>query len=71
MFGYGEAQQQQQQAQINSMIDQFIEQGRMTNPEDLEILLSLFGISMYESSSKGSGSGISFGDLFSTFRKFT
>jgi len=52
MYGFGEAQQQQQQSQINALMEQFMEGNRLTNPEDMEILLSLFGIPMSSSTTK-------------------
>jgi len=52
IYSFGEAQQQQQQQQINAMMQQFVEENRLTNPEDMEILLSLFGIPMSKSEQK-------------------
>jgi hypothetical protein len=61
LFGFGQAQQAQQQAEINSEIEQFIEQTRLTNPEDVAILMGLLGMNFTTSSSVtkpvGQGSG--------------
>ncbi len=53
--GLGAPQQQQAQNQISANMQKFLEQNRITNPEDIQIILSLLGISnstMSQSSSQ-------------------
>lgn len=59
LFGFGQAQQQLEQQQINAEIQQFIESTRLTNPEDVAILSNLLGMSF--STSKGSSSSLDIG----------
>ena len=44
LFGFGQAQQQLEQQEINAEIEQFIESTRLTNPEDAAILTALLGL---------------------------
>ena len=59
LFGFGQAQQQQQQAEINAEIQRFLEENRLTNPEDVAILSNLLGLSF--ASSKASSSSFNVG----------
>jgi hypothetical protein len=59
LFQFGQAQQQLEQQNINAEIQQFIEQTRLTNPEDAALLSNLLGLSF--STGKGSSSGFDIG----------
>ena len=48
--------QQQEQAEINSAIQKFAEENRLTDPEDMQILMSLLGLGFGTSSSAGTSS---------------
>lgn len=61
LFDFGAAQQAQEQQVINAEIQKFIEETRLTNPEDAQILTALLGLNFSTSSSStspvGRGSG--------------
>ena len=57
VFDLAGAPQRQQQAEINSAIQKFAEENRLTDPEDLQILMALLGMNF----SSGSGSSIGAG----------
>ena len=61
LFDFGRQQQQQEQAQINAEIQQFIEQTRLTNPEDAAILSNLLGLTFATGKSKTSSFGFAGG----------
>jgi hypothetical protein len=52
MYGLGTAEQQQQQAEIEANIQKFAEENRITNPEDLQVILELLGMGYQTSESK-------------------
>lgn len=62
LFAFGQQQQQLEQQQINAEIEKFIEQNRLTNPEDAAIITALLGLdfgttSMRQRSSTDAGGG--------------
>jgi hypothetical protein len=57
VFGFAGQEQQYQQQLIQSNIQQFLESNRITDPEVLNILLSLIGQPMQSSMSSGGGLG--------------
>ena len=61
LFDFGSAQQAQDQRQIDSEIEQFIEQTRLTNPEDVAILTALLGMNFSTASGKSSASSFNVG----------
>lgn len=63
LFDFGAAQQAQQQRVINDQVQRFVEETRLTNPEDVAILTALLGLNFSTSSGEGSGSGFNFGVL--------
>lgn len=54
IYGLTSAEQQQQQAEMNAAIQKFAEENRLTDPEDMQILLTLLGMSYSSAESKGS-----------------
>lgn len=70
MAGVAGTEQQQQQAQINANIQKFAEQNRLTDPEDMEVLLALLGMGYSSATSKTTGAGLGsslLGGLFGGF----
>jgi hypothetical protein len=61
LFNFGAAQQAQQQREIDSEIQTFIEENRLTNPEDVAILTALLGLNFASSSGESSSDSFSFG----------
>jgi len=61
LFELGQQEQQQEQQQINSDIQKFAEENRITSEEDMAILLSLLGMNYSTSSGSSSAWGASFG----------
>lgn len=61
LFSLGQQEQQQQQNTINSQIQKFAEENRITSEEDMAILLALLGMNYSTSSGSSSQSGWSFG----------
>jgi hypothetical protein len=61
LFGFGGAQQQLEQQQINADMQRFIEQTRLTNPEDAQLLLQMLGMSFGTSSGSSSGFDVGIG----------
>ena len=57
VFSFLEPQRQMEQANIQAGIQKFLESQRLTDPEDLQILLSLLGMNYSSSSSSGPGLG--------------
>jgi hypothetical protein len=57
LFGLGSAEQQQRQAMINTEIQRFMEENRLTSEEDMAILLALLGMNYSSGSSSQSGWG--------------
>jgi hypothetical protein len=54
-------QQQQKQNEIDAAMQKFAEQNQITNPDDMNILMSLLGLNYSTSSGKTSGSGFGIG----------
>ena len=61
LFNFGAAQQAQQQREIDSEIQQFVEENRLTNPEDVAILTALLGLNFASSTGKSSSSSFNVG----------
>ncbi len=61
VYGAGALQQQQQQAEINSAIDKWAQENRITDPENMEILMNLLGLNYSQSSTVGKSWGESAG----------
>lgn len=61
LFGFGTAQQQQEQRLIQADIERFAEENRLTDPEDVAILTALLGLNFSTASGKTSSSGFNIG----------
>jgi hypothetical protein len=57
--GFGQQQQAQRQAEINSAVQKFAEENRLTSQEDMAIIMGLLGLNFSTSSGSASSSGIS------------
>ena len=57
IFSFGQAEQAQRQAEINADIQRFMEANRITNPEDIQIILSLLGMSYTTSTGMADSAG--------------
>lgn len=57
LFGFGQAEQTQQQQEITAAIAKFAEEQQITDPENLAVLMSLLGMNFSSSSGSGSSSG--------------
>lgn len=55
LFNLASVPQQQQQAEINAAIQKFAEENQLTDPQNLNVLLSLLGMGMSQSQSTQSG----------------
>ena len=63
LFGLGQKEQLQSQAQIEAAIQKFAQENQITDPENLSILLSLIGMNMNSSSGSSSGPGLGYSML--------
>ena len=61
IFGFGQMEQAQRQAEINADIQRFLEQNRITDPENIQIILSLLGMPYTTSTGTASQSGAGLG----------
>lgn len=61
LFGIGQAQQTQEQAELQNEIAKFAEANRLVDPEDLSIIMALLGLNFSQSSSHGTRSGAKLG----------
>lgn len=59
-YALASTQQQQQQNEIDASMQKFFEENQITNPNDMNILMSLLGLNYSTSSGKSSGSGFGF-----------
>jgi len=59
VFEFQQAEQQQRQSELNAEIERFAAENRITNEEDLAILMSLLGMNFGTSSGSSSGWNIS------------
>lgn len=57
IFGFGQAEQTQAQAQLQDEITRFAEENQITDPENMQILLTLLGLNFSTSSSSSTGTG--------------
>ncbi len=57
IFGFGQTEQTQAQAELQDEIIRFAEENQITDPENLSIILSLLGMNFSQSSSSGSSQG--------------
>lgn len=60
IFGFGQAEQTQAQAQLQDEIMRFAEENQITDPENLEILLTLLNMSFSRGESKSAGPGLGY-----------
>ena len=60
IFGFGQAEQTQAQAQLQDEIMRFAEENQITDPENLEILLALLNMGYSSGSGSGSGPGLGY-----------
>lgn len=60
IFGFGQAEQTQAQMELQDEIMRFAEENQITDPENLEILLTLLGMNFSRSTSKATGSGLGY-----------
>jgi len=61
IFGFGQAEQTQAQAELQDEIIRFAEENQITDPENMQILLSLLGLNFSTSSSSSTGTGAGLG----------
>ncbi len=57
-FGLASVEQQQRQAEINAAMQKFAEEYRITDPENMNILMQLLGLGFGKSASSGWGMNI-------------
>lgn len=60
LFGFGQAEQTQAQAELTDEIMRFAEENQITDPENLEILLTLLGMNFSRGVSKSEGPGLGY-----------
>lgn len=60
LFGFGQAEQTQAQVELQDEIMRFAEENQITDPENLEILLTLLGMNFSRGSSSSTGPGLGF-----------
>jgi hypothetical protein len=60
LFGFGQAEQTQAQAELMDDIMRFTEENQITDPENLEILLTLLGLNFSRGVSSSTGPGIGY-----------
>jgi len=60
LFGFGQAEQTQAQAELTDEIMKFAEANQLTDPENLEILLTLLGMNFSRSVTKQEGAGLGY-----------
>lgn len=65
IFGFGQAEQTQAQMELQDEIMRFAEENQITDPENLEILLTLLGMNFSSSTSKAAGPGLGYAGLTS------
>jgi len=63
LFGFGQAEQTQAQAELQDDIIRFAEENQKTDPENLAILLSLLELNISASEAKGMGPGLGYSML--------
>lgn len=63
LFGFGQAEQTQAQAELQDEIMRFAEENQITDPENLEILLTLLGMNFARSQGTREGPGLGYGML--------
>jgi len=63
LFGFGQAEQTQAQAELQDDIMRFAERNQITDPENLAILLSLLELNISASEAKGMGPGMGYSML--------
>jgi len=67
IFGFGQATQTQAQAELQDEIMRFAEENQITDPENLQILLSLLGMNFSTSTTESYGPGLGYSALSSFF----
>ena len=60
IFGFGQAEQTQEQMELKDEIMRFAEENQITDPENLEILLTLLGMNFSRSSTTQAGAGLGY-----------
>lgn len=60
IFGFGQAEQTQEQMELQDEIMRFAEENQITDPENLEILLTLLGMNFSRSSTTQAGAGLGY-----------
>ena len=72
LFGFGEAKQTQEQAELTAELEKWMSETGITDPENLSILLSSLGMSYSSSTSSGSttGAGLGYGMINAAGKKF-
>lgn len=63
VFGFASAEQTQRQNELNSAIQKFAEENRITSTEDMQILLSLLGMNYSTSTGTAEGAGLGYSIL--------